>query len=44
MGQQRSQRPALPRPHGAAASSPKNEDISASAKTQAETPLQDLPG
>jgi hypothetical protein len=32
-GQRRSQRPAL-----------KNEDISASAKPQAETPLQDLPG
>jgi len=43
MGQRRSQ--ALPRPHGGAASSdPKNEDISATATTQEETCLPDLPG
>jgi ERF superfamily len=45
--QRRSQRPALPRPHGAAAPSdpiPKNEDISATATTQEETRLPDLPG
>jgi hypothetical protein len=47
MGQRRSQRAALPRPHGAAAPSdpmPKNEDISATATTQEETRLSDLPG
>jgi len=45
MGQRRSQRPALPRPHDAAASAdPKNEDISATATPQEEAPLPDLPG
>jgi len=45
LGQRRSQRPALPRPHDAAASSdPKNEDISATATPQEEAPLPDLPG
>jgi hypothetical protein len=45
MGQRRSQRPALPRPHDAAASSdPKNEDISAAATPQEEARLPDLPG
>jgi ERF superfamily len=45
MGQRRSPRPALPRPHDAAASSdPKNEDISATATPQQEAPLPDLPG
>jgi hypothetical protein len=45
MGQRRSQRPALPRPHDAAASAdPKNEDISATATPQEETPLPDLAG
>jgi ERF superfamily len=45
MGQRRSQRPALPRPHDAAVSSdPKNEDISATATPQEEAPLPDLPG
>jgi ERF superfamily len=47
MGQRWSQRPALPRPDGAAASSdptPKNEDISSTAKTEEETRLPDLPG
>jgi hypothetical protein len=45
LGQRRSQRPALPRPHDAAASSdPKNEDISATVTTQEETRLPDLPG
>src|SRR6266540_3512293 len=42
MGQRWSQRPALPRPDGAAASSdptPKNEDISTTAKTEEETRL-----
>jgi ERF superfamily len=44
MGQQRSQRPALPRPHDAAApTDPKNEDISATATPQEETPLPDVP-
>jgi ERF superfamily len=44
-GQRRSQRAALPRQHGAAASSdPKNEDISATATPQDETRLPDLPG
>jgi ERF superfamily len=39
------QRPALPRPHGAAASSdPKNEENSVSATTQEGTRLPDLPG
>jgi hypothetical protein len=45
-GQRRSQRPALPRPQGAAASSdptPKGGDISATATTQEETRLPDLP-
>jgi len=45
MGQRRSQRPALPRPHAAAASSdPKNEETSATATAQEETRLPDLPG
>jgi hypothetical protein len=45
LGQGESQVPALSRPHGAAASSdPKNEDISATATTQEETRLPDLPG
>src|SRR5262245_5643518 len=45
MGPRRSQRPALPRPRGAAASSdPKNEDIDASATTQEEPRLPDVPG
>jgi hypothetical protein len=47
IGQRRTQRAALPRPHEAAASSdptPKNEDISATATTQEETRLPDLPG
>jgi hypothetical protein len=47
VGQSPSQRPALPRPHDAAASSdptPKNGDISATATPQEETPLPDLPG
>jgi hypothetical protein len=47
MGRRLSHRPALPRPHGAAAPSdsiPKNEDISATATTQEGTRLPDLPG
>jgi hypothetical protein len=47
VSERRSQRPALPRPHCAAAPSdpiPKNEDISATATTQEETRLPDLPG
>jgi ERF superfamily len=47
MGQRRSQRAALPRPHGAAASSdptPKSEKKRASSATQEETRLPDLPG
>jgi ERF superfamily len=45
MGQQRSQRPASPQPHGAAAcSDPRNEEISATAAPQEETRLSDLPG
>jgi len=47
LGQRRSQRPALPHPHGAAASSGptlKSGDISATATTQEETRLPDLPG
>jgi hypothetical protein len=47
MGQRRSQRAALPRPRAAAASSdptPKNEETSATATTQEETRLPDLPG
>ncbi len=45
MGQPRSQRATLPRPHGAAASSdPKNEDITATETTHEETRLPDLPG
>jgi ERF superfamily len=44
MGQRRSQRPALPRPHDAAApTDPKNEDISATATPQEEAPLPDVP-
>src|SRR5258708_4939028 len=46
-GQRRSQRAALPRPHGAAASSdptPKSEKNSASSVPQEETRLPDLPG
>jgi hypothetical protein len=46
LGHRRSQRAALPRPHGAAAPSDpiaKNEDISATATTQEETRLPDLP-
>jgi hypothetical protein len=47
LGQRWSQRPALARPDGAAASSDpiaKNEDISAAATTQEETRVPDLPG
>jgi hypothetical protein len=45
MGPRRSQRPALPRPHDAAASSdPKNEDINATATPQEEPRLPDVPG
>src|SRR6266511_2549004 len=45
MGQLRSQRPASPQPHGAAAcSDPRNEEISATAAPQEETRLSDLPG
>ena len=47
LGQRRSQRRALPQPHSAAASSdptPKNEETSATATTQEETRLPDLPG
>jgi hypothetical protein len=45
MRPRRSQRVALPPPHGTAASSdPKNEDITATATTQEETRLPDLPG
>ena len=47
LGQRRSQRRALPQPHSAAASSdptPKNEETSATATTQEETRLSDLPG
>jgi hypothetical protein len=47
IGQRRSQRAVLPRPHAAAASSdptPKNEETSATAVTQEETRLPDLPG
>jgi hypothetical protein len=46
LGQRRPQRPALPRPHGAAASSdptPKSGDIGPTATTQEETLLPDLP-
>jgi hypothetical protein len=46
-GQRQSQRPVLPRPYGAAASSdptPKGVDISATATTQEETRLPDLLG
>jgi hypothetical protein len=46
LGQRRSQRPALPQPHGAAASSdptPKRGDISATGTTQEETRLPHLP-
>jgi hypothetical protein len=45
LGQRRSQRPPLPRPHGAAASSDtNNKEISATATPQEETRLPDLPG
>jgi hypothetical protein len=45
MGRRPSQRAVLPRPHGAAASSDtNNEEISAAATPQDETPLPDLPG
>jgi hypothetical protein len=45
MRPRRPQRAALPPPHGTAASSdPKNEDITATATTQEETRLPDLPG
>ena len=47
IGQQRSQRAALPRPHDAAATSDpilKNEGIAATAETQEETRLPDVPG
>jgi hypothetical protein len=47
LGQRRSQRAAFPRPHAAAATSdrtPKNEDITATAETQEETRLPDVPG
>jgi hypothetical protein len=47
IGQRRSQRAALPRPHAAAAPldpTPKNEETSATAVTQEETRLPDLPG
>src|SRR5215471_10535607 len=45
LGQRRSQRPPLPRPHGAAASADtNNEEISATATPQEETRLSDLPG
>jgi ERF superfamily len=45
LGQRRSPRAALPQPHSAAASSdPKNADISATATTQEEARLPDLPG
>jgi hypothetical protein len=44
IGRRRVQRPALRRPHGVATSSdPKNEDMSATATLQEETPLSDLP-
>jgi hypothetical protein len=44
LGRRRSQRPALRRPHGVAASSdPKNEDMSATVTLQEETRLSDLP-
>jgi hypothetical protein len=47
IGQRRSQRPALPRPRAAAATSdptPKNEETNATATTQEGTRLPDLPG
>jgi hypothetical protein len=45
MGQRPSTRAALPRPHGAAASTdPKNEDIGATATPQEETRVPDVPG
>jgi ERF superfamily len=45
IGEWRSQRPALPRSHGAAApSDPKNEEMSATATPQEETRLADFPG
>jgi hypothetical protein len=47
LGPRRSKRAALPQPHAAAASldsSPKNEEISASATPQEKTRLPDLPG
>jgi hypothetical protein len=47
MGQRRSQRPALPRPHDAVASSdpsPKSEDVNATARTQEEARSPDVSG
>jgi hypothetical protein len=45
IGQQRSHRAALPRPHDAATSpKPKNEEVSVTATPQEEAPLPDLPG
>jgi hypothetical protein len=47
LGQRRSRRPVSPRPHDAGASSDpilKNEDITATAETQEETRLPDVPG
>jgi hypothetical protein len=45
MGRRLSQRPALPRPHAATASSdPKNEEMSATTTPQEETRSPDLPG
>jgi hypothetical protein len=44
IGRRRPQRPALRRPHGVATSSdPKNEDMSATATSQEETRVSDLP-
>jgi hypothetical protein len=45
IGQRRSHRAALPRPHDAATSpKPKNEEVSVTATPQEEAPLPDLPG
>jgi hypothetical protein len=45
IGQRRSHRAALPRPHDAAPSpNPKNEEVSVTATPQEEAPLPDLPG
>jgi len=45
IGQQRSHRAALPRPHDDATSpNPKNEEVSVTATPQEEAPLPDLPG